>query len=209
MKKVYPNTLGSERTVELEFFLEVLQTKATADTRILDVGGIPSQSSHFANIYKHINDNNLNYSVCDFRGGKYQGDFVTYNFKDEKFDIVIFCSSLEHFPQCTENDTVFREGEDKRGFKKALSILNEGGLILLTVPFGKHVWQPYHQNYDWNGILELTEGTEMVYKHIYKLVNSKENKFTGEWVFVEESETRDITYTDRAYGCGCFLLKKL
>jgi len=47
---------------------------------------------------------------------------------------------------------------DKELAEKALSILNEKGKIILTVPFGKHVWQPYHQNYNWNGILELSRG---------------------------------------------------
>jgi hypothetical protein len=208
MKKIYNNTLGSERTVELEFMMEILQTKTNTNTKILDVGGIPSQSSYFTDIYNYINTNKLNYEVCDFRGGKYQGDFVTYDFKTEKFDIVIFCSSLEHFAQCTESDVIYREGEDKKGFKKALDILNEDGLILLTVPFGKHIWQPYHQNYDWQGILELTKGSTIISSYLYKLENSNADKFSGEWKSVNAEEMQDILYTDRAYGCGCFLLKK-
>ena len=208
MNKEYDNTLGSERTVETEFMLQILKEECDSTTKILDVGGIPSDVENFGKINAHIAAESLNYEVCDFRGGKYRGDFVGYDFKDDKFNLVVFLSSLEHFPQCTEGDMAFREGEDRRGFQKALDILEVGGRILLTVPFGKHVWQAYHQNYEAEGIRKLTEGSTVIQSHTYRLNGSESNKLSGKWVLTDPETMDDIIYTDRAYGCGCFLLQK-
>ena len=207
MNKEYENTLGSERTVEIEFMFNTLK-ECDENTKILDVGGIPTDETNFRRVRNLIESNHLNYEDCDFRGGKYRGDFVNFDFGNDKFDLIVFLSSLEHFPQCTEGDMVYREDEDRRGYEKALSLLNDGGKILLTVPFGKHVWQPYHQNYNWNGIKNLTEGSKIVRSYTYRLNNSEENKFSGKWVLTDPNTMEDIIYTDRAYGCGCFLLQK-
>lgn len=135
----YIDVLGSERTVELEFITEKL--KEFNNIKILDVGGIPTHQKQYDTVLKISKDNNLDYKICDFRGGYYQGDFVTIPIF-ETFDAIIFLSSLEHFPQCTEGDRLFRENEDIKGFERATNLLNKGGKILLTVPFGKEEWQP-------------------------------------------------------------------
>ena len=96
---------------------------------------------------------------------------------------------------------MFREGYDRKGYEKALSILNDGGYIFLTVPFGKHVWQPYHQNYNWQGILDLTKGSKIIESYTYRLINE-------EWVITDPNEMEDVLYTDRAFGVGCFILQK-
>ena len=201
MDKKYPNTLGSERTVEIAFIEEMILKYHRPNSIVLDVGGVPSDSMHFQPIYKTIQEQGIDYRVSDFRGGHYRGDFVSYDFKDEKFDLIIFLSSLEHFPQCTESDVVYREGEDRKGYEKALSILQKNGTVLLTVPFGMHRWQEYHQNYDWDGILNLTEGSSIVESFTYRLIDE-------EWVLSDPLTMDDIIYSDRAYGVGCFVLNK-
>ena len=57
MKEVYPNTLGSERTVELEYMYSSLKKHCTKNTKILDVGGIPSTPAQMSHIYDLINSN--------------------------------------------------------------------------------------------------------------------------------------------------------
>jgi hypothetical protein len=200
MREYYNNSLGSERSVESEFVIEMLYRHCLAGSWVLDVGGIPSFPEKNKNIIDAILSIGPNYRICDFRGGNYVGDFVQISF-DQKFDIIIFLSSLEHFPQCTEGDMVYREGEDRRGFLKALSLLNNRGKIVLTVPYGKQVWQPYHQNYDWNGIQSLIAGSFLKESYAYKL--------EGEiWRSADLKGMSDLRYTDRCYGVGCFLLEK-
>jgi len=209
MKKAYTNTLGSERTVELEYMYSSLEEHCGSHTKILDVGGIPSNPNQMSKVYELIKNKSLNYNISDFRGGQYKGDFIKYDFKKEKFNFIIFLSSLEHFPQCTEGpDLIYRKGEDQKGFAKALDLLEKDGLILLTVPFGVYRWQDYHQNYDLEGILNLTKGSKMIESFVYKLESSTKDYFSGEWVLTDPKLAEDLIYTDRAFGCGCFLFKK-
>lgn len=206
MENTYINYLNTERSVEIPFIVEMLEKYSHSYCKILDVGGIPSVNENnrpiFYTIEKLKNQDNIIYDICDFRGGKYKGDFVKMDFQENKFHIVIFLSSLEHFPQCTESDVIYRDGEDVKGFKKALSILEDKGLVFLTIPFGKPVWQPYHQNYNWDLLQKLTNGSTIIENHIYTL-------FNNEWVKVVDPATMEnVLYTDKANGVGCFVLQK-
>jgi hypothetical protein len=201
MIAIIDDIFKSERTVESIFVYESIKKYYKSGNIVLDIGGIPTNQSVLSNFYQFLQQNRVDYRVNDFRPCAYQGDFVAYDFKEQKFDIAIFLSSLEHFPQCTESDLMFRPNYDKSGYQKALSILNEGGYIVLTVPFGKHVWQKYHQNYDYEGILNLTEGSRIIEEYTYRLVNNQ-------WVLSEPNSMKDILYTDRAYGVGCFVMQK-
>jgi hypothetical protein len=201
MIPIIDDIFKSERTVESLFVYETIKKYYKSGNIVLDIGGIPTNQSVLSNFYQFLQQNRVDYRVNDFRACTYQGDFVTYNFKEQKFDIAIFLSSLEHFPQCTESDLMFRPDYDKIGYQKALSILNKGGYIVLTVPFGKHVWQKYHQNYDYEGILNLTQGSRIIEEYTYRLVNNQ-------WVLSESNSMKDILYTDRAYGVGCFVMQK-
>ena len=156
------------------------------------------------------------YQIADFRPNgtpdnigfsmnlpvKYVGDFVQMDIP-ETFDVIIFLSSLEHFPQCTEGDRVFREGEDRKGFEKALSLLNPAGKIILTVPFGRPQFIDYQQNYDLDLIYTLTEGTKILKLHSYGLI---EDLSPGEDVWVQDSP-ENLGELD-PYGVCCLLLEK-
>jgi len=202
MDKEYINNLGSERSVEVIFIEQILKKYYKEGNIVLDIGGVPTTDQHLASFYKFVNDSNIDYRISDFRGGTYVGDFVEYDFKNDTFDIAIFLSSLEHFPQCTESDVIYREGYDKKGFEKALSILNENGIIFLTVPYGKHRWQEYHQNYNWDGILNLTSGSTILEHYTYRLYTD------NTWKLEDPHNMEDIIYSDKAYGVGCFVLQK-
>jgi hypothetical protein len=195
------NSFNSERIVEVLFICEILK-KYFEGQKLLDVGGIPTNHSFNSSIYETIKNLNIQHDIADFRGGKYSGDFVTIKI-DESYDFIMFLSSLEHFPQCTEGDLIFRDNEDRKGYLKALSILKDKGKIILTIPFGKFRWQPYHQNYDLEAIMRLTEGSKIIESYTYKL--SGDNY----WELTDPKLMGEVLYTDKAYGVGCFLLEKL
>tara|TARA_R100000664_G_scaffold32401_1_gene47284 strand:+ start:9080 stop:9691 length:612 start_codon:yes stop_codon:yes gene_type:complete len=202
MHNTIENVYGSERSVESIFAREMLikYLKDRPGSKVLDVGGIPTHVPSHNLVMEAFKQIKATHEVADFRGGKYRGDFVTMRIP-EKFDCVMFISSLEHFPQCTEGDLQYRDGEDRKGYEKALSILKDGGKIILTVPYGKHVWQEYHQNYDWQGIRNLTKGSSVVEEYCYRLVGEG-------WVKEDPHNMTDILYTDKAYGVGCFVFEK-
>ena len=199
----------SERSVEIPFICSAIIAHCKKDGVILDVGGVPTNDEFNDPIKSTIEFGCYDYRVADFRGGEYQGEFIEYDFKDEKFDTVMFLSSLEHFPMCTE-DTLspnwhYKEGEDIRGYQKALSILKDKGKIILTVPFGKPVWQDYHQNYNWEKLLELTKGSTIIEKQTFTL---KDTSKPFHWEQTEPEDMEDIIYDDRAHGVGCFVMQK-
>jgi len=203
MLDIYDNIFQSERSVEIAFYEEKLKylSENNPNLKVLDIGGIPSNRSHFSKIYNLINERKIIYKIADFRGGDYIGDFVSLKI-EEAFDVCVFLSSLEHFPQCTEGDKLYRDNEDAKGYAKALSLLNDNGIILLTVPFGFHTWQEYHQNYNYEGIIKLTKGSSIIEQHVFVL---KDNK----WYIEKNLETtKNIRYTDQCYCVGCFMLRK-
>tara|TARA_R110000737_G_scaffold264341_1_gene272223 strand:- start:717 stop:1370 length:654 start_codon:yes stop_codon:yes gene_type:complete len=206
----------SERSVEIPFICSAIIAHCKKDGVILDVGGVPTNDEFNEPIKNTIHFGCYDYRVADFRGGEYQGEFIEYDFKDEKFDTVMFLSSLEHFPMCTEDtrhggmaelspNWHYKEGEDIRGYQKALSILKDKGKIILTVPFGKPVWQDYHQNYNWEKLLELTKGSTIIEKQTFTL---KDTSKPFHWEQTEPEDMEDIIYDDRAHGVGCFVMQK-
>jgi len=215
MKRV-KDIYDSERSVEIPFTCSAIIAHCKKEGIILDVGGVPTNNTVNDPIKSIIQFGCYDYRVADFRGGEYQGEFIEYDFKDEKFDTVMFLSSLEHFPRCTEDTRhggiaqlspgwQYKEGEDRRGYQKALSILKDKGKIILTVPFGKPVWQDYHQNYNWEKLLELTKGSTIIEKQTYTLKDTSEPVY---WEQTEPEDMEDIIYDDKAHGVGCFVMQK-
>ena len=214
--KTIKDIYDSERSVEIPFICSAIIAHCKRGGVILDVGGVPTNDEFNEPIKNTIHFGCYDYRVADFRGGEYQGEFNGYDFKDEKFDTVMFLSSLEHFPRCTEDtrpggiaelspDWQYKEGEDRRGYQKALSILKDKGKIILTVPFGKPVWQDYHQNYNWEKLLELTKGSKIIEKYTYTLRDESKPFY---WEQTKPEDMEDIIYDDRAHGVGCFVMQK-
>ena len=205
MKNSYKNLkegFVSERVVEIDFLIEVYNKYFSEGKSVLDIGGIPSRDYENQSLIDTIKNSGAEYYVSDFRGGDFKGDFVSYNFGNRKFDIEIFLSSLEHFSQCTEGDMKFRDHEDYNGFQKALSILNDDGVIFLTIPYGIDKWYNYHQSYDSKTILELTKGSKIIEEFIYVYDGS-------EWVLKTSKEINEMEIDNGVVtSVGCFVCSK-
>lgn len=196
MQNSYPNIFLSERTVEVPYITEKVKTFKSTDV-ILDVGGVETSRIINQPIHDAAAEVGCKWMVSDFRMCDFPGDFVTYNFGDKKFDNILFISSLEHFPQVTESDMVFRQDEDKKGFQKALQILKPGGKIYVTVPFGECKFQPYHQSFDEARIKFISEGAKMEESLIYIL---KDNN----WVLSSMDDSVGICNPGPIYSVGLF-----
>jgi hypothetical protein len=200
MLDTYENTLGSERVVEIPYIVEAISSFSPKD-EVLDVGGVVTSTQINAPIFAKIKEIGCCWEVSDFRPCEYQGDFVTYDFGSKKFDKIVFLSSLEHFVSCTEGDLVFRVDEDKKGFQKALSLLDSGGEIYLTVPVGKPQFVPHHMSYDANRISFISDGAILEESLIYIL---KENN----WVLSDFSEVGEILNPGPINAVGLFKFSK-
>jgi hypothetical protein len=215
LPNVIENDRGSERSVEVPFMEQALRRYVGLGSKVLDVGGVPTHYTDYVEIANVIGQLNCNYQISDFRSGslvdnhglafdidvKYPGDFVDIDFGDSTFDVILFLSSLEHFPQCSEGDLVYREGQDRLGYEKALSLLDDHGKIIITVPFGKPVWQQYQQNYNMEKFLQLTAGSTILESYVYSLQPNET------WVKTDPKDMEEVLYTTKAYGVGCFVLE--
>lgn len=196
MLKLYPDTFKSERTVEVPYIIEKISSFSSLD-RVLDVGGVATSSEINAPIYEKIKQVGCSWKISDFRPCHFPGDFVLFDFGDEKFDKIIFLSSLEHFENCTEGDNKHRENYDRQGFKKALSLLDAGGEIYMTAPVGKPIFVPFHRSYNKERLDFLSEGSIVTECLIYKLDNE-------EWRLSDFSKIEDVLNPGPVNAVGLF-----
>jgi SAM-dependent methyltransferase len=197
MLKIYSNNLQSERSVEVVFITEQVETFEKTD-RILDFGGIPTEPRYNQPIYDELKKVGCQYEITDFRGGQWQGSFMEIDFGDVKFDRVIALSALEHTPFCTESpNPVLKLDEDKAVFQKLLDLLKPGGAFYLTVPFGKPKWWNYHHSYDFERILYISDGAKVEECFIYTLQNEN-------WVLTKMEDTLNISNPGPINGVGLF-----
>lgn len=89
-------------------------------------------------------------------------NFIEYDFKQQKFDSVIFGEVLEHLT------------DPKRFVKKAYDILAENGQIIITVPFGINDYFDHKKTYYLIELLELQ----------MDLFSIKQIEFFGKWIGV-------------------------
>lgn len=88
------------------------------------------------------------------------GDFLTYDFKGEKFDTIIMGECLEH---------VFNP---KLFLAKAKDLINDDGYLVVTVPFGVNLAPDHKRTYYFLGI----------YNQVNEQIHVDSVRFFGKWV---------------------------
>ena len=87
------------------------------------------------------------------------GDLFDISF-DEKFDCIYAISSIEHTGlNCYEQVHIDEDGDFKI-VDKMFDLLNPGGIILITVPFGRFPKSKYWRVYDTNRLTDLIGGRD-------------------------------------------------
>lgn len=136
---------------------------AAEGTRVLDVGcsqGIVSillgergvRVTGLEILEESVNDAEKDLSTCPEAVQKNVdficSDFLSYDFKEERFDTVIIGQVLEHL----------EEEEAKQFILKAYSLLGKKGSLIVTVPFGRHDHDDHHITFYIENLMELTYG---------------------------------------------------
>ncbi|MBM7585757.1 2-polyprenyl-6-hydroxyphenyl methylase/3-demethylubiquinone-9 3-methyltransferase [Bacillus pakistanensis] len=106
-------------------------------------------------------------------------NFITHDFGVRKYDTIVFGEVLEHVTN--PNEFV----------KKADTILNEEGRIIITVPFGINDYFDHKRTYYLSGLYDLVE----------KSFNIAEIKFFGKWIAII-LEKQDNNQTDNQLNIG-------
>lgn len=172
---------STERVIEIPFLMENLPE--AGGQKLLDVGC--KESCLLVELNKLGFDcSGIDMRDCDFgsdvggEGGNFGGKFVKGDarnmnmFDDETFDIVITISTIEHIglvetPYCT--DSIEDSDGDIKAVKEMLRVLKRGGLIIITIPYGKGVaslskWIRFYDKARLDRILGLFNVDKVVHK---------------------------------------------
>jgi SAM-dependent methyltransferase len=127
----------SERLIELPFlFSQIIKPPA----QVLDVGCAesitPIQLSMIGYKVYGMDIRDYGYSHPNFTFIK--GDFLTHNFGNQKFDVVINISAIEHFGLSAYKNKKLNLNADIQAINKIYTLLREKGQFIFTAPFGKH-----------------------------------------------------------------------
>lgn len=190
-----------ERRIEIPFLfiiLERLWGNDFKDKIVLDVG--PGQ------YLDELKKRGAMVKTCDLNGGDYAGDFVAVPI-EEKFDCVIFISTLEHFnyeslnyPDCDH---------ETKAIVKARQLLKPGGVIVITLPYGKEEKNEVHIHgfINWSERMKWKvlygSGARILSEGFWKQGNSV-------WTDAEEKELAEIGYSTNSTGarglyCGVWI----
>lgn len=88
-----------------------------------------------------------------------QGDICKTSFPSDFFDIITAVSTIEHIGMAVYNDPKYPDG-DKKAIKEMRRILKPGGVIIMTIPFGKRAIT-WYRTYDLPTLKELLHGLKI------------------------------------------------
>jgi hypothetical protein len=138
-----------------------------------------------------------------FGGVKFHyGDFVEIE-RSAIFDVIVLCSVVEHIGISGRYNSQEDPEGDLKAMRKASSMLDENGLLFLTIPVGKDVvHRPWHRVYGRTRLQLLLEEFEIVQSRF--LVKSP----WGPWQVAAEKEALSFGPDIQRYALGQFVLRK-
>jgi len=165
----YNATWAGERTVEIPIIWEMVKEQRSRGAKILEVGNVLSH---------YFNSNHTVVDKFERWPGVINEDILSFN-PEEKFDLIVSISTLEHIGWSLK-----RGVEDPEGFSKAVAklrmLLNEGGQIWFTVPIG---YNPYVDEVLRRGALNDAEMFFM-----------KRTSYDNKWLQCDFSQVADYPY---------------
>lgn len=201
LKHIVKWEVFSERIIENPIIIQHLPLKPS---KILDVGSRYSQVPlEMASLGHEVWTLDIEEYIFKHKKLKFvKGDIRKTKFKSRFFDAVTVISTLEHVGM---GETSYGDAEERDGDITAMAeiwrILKPGGVVLVTVPFGKAKFLPFLRVYDKTRIKKITKGFKVV-KEIYML-NDKEN-----WGVSTYEKVKDIENTHHTIGNAFFLFQK-
>ncbi len=115
------NAVISERVVEIPFAIDFLKKNQYKEKKVLEVGNVLSNYFNFKHriIDKYEKKDYVdNIDIVDVTG-------------DEKYDIIVSISTLEHVGF---DEPKKEKGKSKKAIMKLIDLLNDDGILLITVP---------------------------------------------------------------------------
>ena len=133
-----------------------------------------------------------------------QGDLLTLDLGEERFDLVLNCSAVEHVGLAGRYGVATdRADGDLAAMARMRALLKRGGIMLLTIPVGRDaVFPPLHRVYGSERLPRLLEGFT-IERREYWLKDD-----ANRWNASPEAAALAFVPRERLYGLGCFVLRK-
>lgn len=126
-------------------------------------------------------------------------DITKLTFESDFFDRIIAVSTIEHVG--IANSVKDSEG-DKVAVREMARVLKPEGIMLVTVPFGKHCITPMERVYDSKALDQLFHFLNADMKVDYFVFRD------GSWVAASESEARDMDSSKGAKAVACVKISR-
>jgi Caenorhabditis protein of unknown function, DUF268 len=202
------NPLCGDRCIEYAFVIEQL-APLDRNKSVLDVGccGSPLTTAISAMGFRSIHGIDLLPSPVDFPGIEFFcGDFLTATELSPRYDIVVFCSSIEHFGLQGRYGSKDSNNADLRALRKAIGFLPVDGRLILTLPYGvERTVAPWHRVYN--------KGSELLKHAAMHLRLEAESFFVRRgarpWAACTEADAALVVPTADSYALGMFQFARI
>ncbi len=206
-----------ERVVEL--YLVGLSYQS--GLKILDIGYANAMTCHLNLLQKLPIPKNLvgidiacpSYNAYAYYQSLTFGDIVTAPFRQATFDLIWCISTLEHIGMDNSGytDNFHHETEmDKQAVKNMVTLLKQGGSLLITVPFGKYEEHGWLRNYSDEYLHNILNPVKMLVKTQTCFF---QHTFGKGWVVVTPQTLQYVGYYNQsnsgAGGLATIFLTKL
>lgn len=200
--------LRGDRCVEYTFVVkELLKLEQSIYSRVLDIGcaGSPLTPIVEALGFEVTGIDQLP-SPVKFENVRYiQDDYLLWK-PDNKFNVIILCSTIEHMGLGGRFSSRDVENADVDALAKATEELSEEGILILTLPYGKEsIIRPLHRVYNSDGkLLKHALGNfEVISMEFFTLDPD------GSWTASSEAEASEVQPSEYRYALGLFALRKV
>lgn len=130
-----------------------------------------------------------------------RGDFGEFS-SDQKFEIVIVCSVVEHLGLAGRYNSKSDAEGDLKAMRRIRALLEPSGMVFLTIPVGRDaVHKPWHRVYGRERLPKLLEGFEVVRSQFLQ------KEPGGPWFISTQEKALDTPVDIRRYALGEMILK--
>lgn len=193
----------NERIIEIPFAIDALAGMPKT-SKVLDLGCMESVLPLFLA--------GLGFQVTgfDFRQYPYQvpnfkflqGSILDLPFEKGFFDAVTCVSTIEHIGIGFYSDPKDNLSADIKGMLEIKRVLKPGGLLILTVPFGKALMNKQQRIYDQQGLDKLVAGFSVNTIKFFK--NTQAVKGNNYWEEISAGQAESLRYASGT-ECVCCL----
>ncbi len=200
--------LVGDRSIEFAFVIEQL-TALDRSKSVLDVGcyGSPLTTAIRAMGFQSVHGIDLMPSPVDFPGITFfSGDFLAAPELNPRYDVVVFCSSIEHFGLAGRYGSKDSNDADLLALQKAINMLPPSGVLVLTIPYGVETTiAPWHRVYN--------KESKLLKQAFANLQVKTESFFArsvqGPWAPCAEAEAARVIPAADSYALGMFQFARL